>query len=204
MYPGAFWDERFKQTDYVYGTAPNAFLAEQLPQLPVGRMLLPAEGEGRNAVYAAELGWDVHAVDYSREGIAKARRLATERGVSLIYDYGDLSTWMPPEGTNYDALGVFFFHAREATRHAVLRRLSGLVKVGGHLIMEVFSPEQIGHSSGGPKAVELMYTPEELRMLFPEYEWLHFESGKTVLDEGPYHQGEAYTIRMVGRKGTPS
>ena len=79
------WNERYRQTDYFYGTAPNDFLAEHVGVLPKGRILCLAEGEGRNAVFLAEQGYDVVAVDGSEMGREKALQLAESRGVSIAY-----------------------------------------------------------------------------------------------------------------------
>ena len=74
MIASAMWDERYNTTEYVYGTDPNAFLANVVAEMPKGRTLCIAEGEGRNAVFLAEHGHDVVAVDSSAVGLEKARR----------------------------------------------------------------------------------------------------------------------------------
>ena len=125
----AFWDARYGEATFAYGTAPNEFFRNYLTQLAPGSLLLPAEGEGRNAVFAAELGWQVDAVDFSKAARQKARTLAAERGVSINYTTGDLLDFVPRN--KYDAVAMIFFHADPAVRAKVLRRYQDFVRPGG-------------------------------------------------------------------------
>lgn len=74
-----FWNERYSQAEYVYGETPNVFFAAQLDKLSAGTIILPCEGEGRNAVYAASQGWEVKAFDASEAGQKKALLLAEKK-----------------------------------------------------------------------------------------------------------------------------
>ena len=149
-----FWDARYEDEGYAYGTEPNAYFRRQLDRLPPGRLLLLAEGEGRNAVYAAKRGWQVTAVDFSDEGRAKAQRLAAAQGVRLAYQVADLTTlnWQQPG--HYDAVGLIYAHLAPTDRRAVHAAVAASLAPGGHLILEAFSPRQLGLPSGGARAAE--------------------------------------------------
>jgi cyclopropane fatty-acyl-phospholipid synthase-like methyltransferase len=190
-----FWDERFRSKTYVYGQTPNQYFAEQLKALPTpGRLLLPMEGEGRNAVFAAEQGWEVEAFDASKEGIRKARALAAERKVSFQYFQRTVEDFdYPPH--RYDAIGLIFGHLSPELRPAFHQKLQESLKVGGSLIMELFHPDQLGRPSGGPKVIEMLYDPDLLRADFPGLTFKELKVQTITLDEGEYHQGEAVVTR---------
>lgn len=200
-----FWNERYGQQEFAYGKAPNRFFESQLAHIAPGKLLLPAEGEGRNAVFAAELGWDVNAFDISEEGKRKAEQLASERKVTINYING---TW-EQSGLNqpgeYDAVGIIFNHFPRTVCQNYFTEFARALKPGGTLIVEVFSKEQISyqekHNSGGPKPVDMLFSVDELRDLFEELIHLELiEKTEVVLDEGPYHSGPASVIRVMGKR----
>jgi SAM-dependent methyltransferase len=193
-----FWNQRYDEPDFAYGTQPNAFFAQMIDTLPPGRLLLPGEGEGRQAVYAANRGWEVVAVDYSEAGREKALRLAAEQGVDFSYTIADLSTYAP-EGA-FDLVAMIFLHLPPTIRSAVHSKLAAALRPGGHLLAEVFRPEQLGRDSGGPKKLEMLYDEASLRADFPGFTWQQFEACEVELDEGPYHQGKAAVWRLLGEK----
>lgn len=200
-----FWDERYAQEHFVYGEAPNAFLAEQAHRLPQGaRVLLPADGEGRNGVWLAEQGHDVVTVDLSSEGPKKARALAARRGVSIRAETADLAHWDWPVA-GFDAVGAFYFHLVPDLRPALHARMVEALKPGGLILLEAFRPEQIEYKrrygSGGPREVEMLMTPEMLRADFAPAEPLLLEEAVVELDEGAFHSGPAAVVRAVFRKG---
>ena len=143
----AFWNSRYQATDYAYGKTPNAFFRTQLDKLPAGKILLPADGEGRNGVYAATRGWDVTAFDLSREGRRKAEALAAECGVSLRYLVGTLDE-MDFQAASFDALALVFAHFAAEQKTALYRELLRLLKPGGTIIFEAFSKN---HFAGAAK-----------------------------------------------------
>lgn len=215
------WDERYASEDYIYGTEPNAFFREHLALLPPGRILLPADGEGRNAVYAASRGWDVHAFDQSGEGRMKALALAAARGVSIHYDIADLAdaeAFHLADSANtgidsitgvvdaavsrgaFDAVGLFFVHMPEPLRHAVHARCVAALRQGGSILLEAFTPDQLRNGSGGPKDTALLYTAELLRDDFAALDITLLEEVTIPLDEGALHRGEACVVRLAGRK----
>ncbi len=200
----AFWNERYRGTEYAYGTAPNAWLKDMLHKLPPGRLLLPADGEGRNAVYAATLGWDVEACDLSVEGQRKALLLAADRGVRIGYQVGDFGL-LPYARASFDAAGLIYAHFDPAKRPAYHQLLDSYLKPGGHLILEGFSkrhPEwQARHPRiGGPRDIPLLYDLDEIERDFGHYEILYLQEEPVELREGELHVGEGCVIRFFARK----
>lgn len=193
------WDERYGGQDYIYGTKPNEFFREELQKIPPGIILLPAEGEGRNAVHAALENWNVFAIDLSIEGQKKALKLAKQYNVQINYDVSDLTEYNFPE-EKFDAIALIYTHLPESIRKTVHTKLLNSLKVGGILIFEAFSTEQLQYTSGGPKTLELLYTPEMVKEDFQSLQFIHFEKTITELSEGEYHKGIAHVIRLVAEK----
>ncbi|PLW96577.1 MAG: SAM-dependent methyltransferase [Marinilabiliales bacterium] len=194
-----FWNERYAKESYVYGTSPNAFFKEQLSLLDMGTILLPAEGEGRNAVYAAKLGWDVYAFDYSAQAQHKAIKLSEERRVSIHYEVAsfDEITFKPDF---FDCIALFFVHVHPDERKTYHRKIVEWLKLGGTLLLEGFSKEQINKPSGGPKNINMLFSEKELTDDFNTLRHIEIYDFNTHLDEGSFHQGEASVIRMKGIK----
>lgn len=199
-----FWNERYRQAEYAYGTDPNAFFKSRLGTLSPGRLLLPAEGEGRNAVYAATLGWQVSAFDQSAEGKKKADQLAQRRGVSI--DYRVLSVGsLPYVPGSFDAVGLTYAHFLPAERTALHRTVATLLRPGGTVILEAFSKRNLecvlaDERIGGPREASLLYATEDLRSDFAGFDILHLAEEEVELHEGLYHNGKGRVIRFVGRK----
>lgn len=201
-----FWNERYSEPRFVYGKEPNAFFKERLDLLKPGTILLPAEGEGRNAVYAAECGWEVFAFDTSEAGKLKADQLAQERNVRIHYEVG---TWEETSFKNrlFDVLGIVYNHFPPAMCEAYFDAWVKQLKPGGHVIMEVFSQQQIEyqkrHGSGGPQNPEMLYDLERVRKLFPSLQFTILEECEVHLKEGAYHDGLAHVVRMEGSTQSP-
>ena len=136
------WDERYNTAEYVYGTDPNAFLANVIDQIPKGRTLCVAEGEGRNAVFLAERGHDVVAVDASAVGLAKAQQLAGERGVAIETVVADLADFAIA-AHSWDAIVSIFAHVPPEIRKPLHRKMVQGLRSGGMLVLEAYTPEQI-------------------------------------------------------------
>jgi len=192
------WNERYRQPEYAYGKSANVFLEKQLMLLKPGKILFPAEGEGRNAIFAARHGWQVTAFDFSDEGRKKALSYASSLGISINYELCDVADFKTDQ--QFDALALIYTHFSSQQRKTLFTRFIQLLKPGGTLIMEVFSKNQLGRSSGGPKDLDLLYSVDEMQKLFPTIRFSHCQEELVVLDEGPYHQGEAVVIRLTGRK----
>lgn len=194
-----FWNERFSTEDYIYGTEPNEFFKEQIQLIKPGKILLPAEGEGRNGVYAASIGWSVDAVDFSVVAKEKALKLAETKSVKINYFISDLSDFKYPQNY-YDVVGIFFLHLPYEDRINIHSKLVSSLKPGGRIILEVFNKNQIHNSSGGPKDLELLYDEKDVLDSFAGMDTLLLESLTINLNEGNHHQGKADVIRYVGIK----
>lgn len=198
------WNERFSNAEFVYGELPNDYFREQIGKLPVGKILLPAEGEGRNGVYAARMGWQVSAFDISLKGKAKATKLAEKNNVTLDYQVGELHTLNYTPG-QFDALALIYAHFPAAIRSNMHKGLREYVRKGGVVIFEAFSKNHLQYNSnnetvGGPKEIGMLFSTEELLADFPEYEVIELEEKVIELNEGPFHSGTGSVIRFVGRK----
>jgi SAM-dependent methyltransferase len=193
------WDERYGAVALAYGSEPNRWLAAQAPRIrPGGRVLSLGEGEGRNAVWLASHGFSVVAVDASGVGLAKARRLATERGVAIDTVVADLRSYRPALAS-YDAVVSIFVHLPPTIRSAVHAAGEAALRPGGVLVMEAFTPRQLAFGSGGPRQAALLYEPATLRADFAGVEWEALDEIEVELDEGPFHQGRAAVVRGLGR-----
>lgn len=195
------WNTRFSTEAYVFGTAPNAFLASCRDLLPkAGRALAIADGEGRNGVFLAECGLDVLSVDFSPAAQAKAQVLAAARGVAIETVTADLLRWDWPEGA-FDVVAAIFFQFLEPDeRSDVFGRIRRALKPGGLLLIEGYRPEQIANGTGGPKTPDNMYTRELLEAAFGDFTDLRIEAYDAELDEGEGHKGISSVIDLVGRR----
>ena len=202
-----FWNERYGSPDYVYGKEPNEYLKEKLGSLQVGKILFPAEGEGRNAVFAAGLGWQVTAFDISEEGKNKAHKLAAEKKVQIDYHVLELhkNTFSPEE---FDAIALIYAHLSPQVKEEYFRYLVSFLKVGGYLIFEGFSREHLEYQKkdpgvGGPKDLETLFSREELKRAFKDFEFSEFFETEILLNEGRFHRGTGAVIRFMARKLPP-
>ncbi len=199
-----FWDQRYADEHYAYGTLPNAYLKEKAVELAPGKILLPAEGEGRNAVFMSTMGWETYAFDQSVEGRNKALHLAADYDVEISYTISDVENIHYPENS-FDALALIFAHFPGENRRSYHRKLSRFLKPGGHLITEGFSKEhatfqKFNPKAGGPRDATMLYNMEELKKDFNDLEFIEATEEKVVLDEGEFHQGEASVIRIFAVK----
>lgn len=196
-----FWDQRFAEPGYKYGTEPNAFVCQEAARLlPNSRVLVPGDGEGRNGVWLAQQGHQVTSVDSSAVGLQKAQALAAQRGVTLTTRLVDLADWAPAPDS-FDAVVLVFTHLPSSIRAGAHQRLAVGLRRGGWLMQEAFHPHQLSYHSGGPKELSMLYTPELLDhdfagLLQPVVSW----SGEVSLSEGPGHQGLACVTRWVGQR----
>jgi 2-polyprenyl-3-methyl-5-hydroxy-6-metoxy-1,4-benzoquinol methylase len=193
------WNTRYAGTEFIYGTEPNQFLKYELSKISPGKILFLGEGEGRNAVYAATLGWDVDAVDYSASGKVKAELLAAEKDVKINYFVDDLSTYTPKQNY-YNAVVLIYLHLEEELREKVHQNAMTFLKPGGKIIFEAFEKEQLKNNSGGPKSIELLYTLQDIVEDFIDLDFEKLSKEKIVLNEGKGHEGEGVVIRFVGNK----
>ena len=191
------WDDRYADSDYLFGTAPNDFLksvAERLP--PNSRILCLADGEGRNGVYLATLGHKVTAVDQSRVGLEKAKKLAKQKQVSIETIKADLAEYdLGVE--SWDCIVSIFFHIPSSVRAHIYPRIITALKPGGILILESYTPEQLNHGTGGPPIAELMLTKDELAQYFSEMNLEHLQELEREVIEGTGHTGLASVVQLL-------
>ncbi|WP_324756182.1 class I SAM-dependent methyltransferase [Sphingobacterium thalpophilum] len=198
------WNDRYNNAEYAYGIDPNDFLKEQLAKLPVGKILFPAEGEGRNAVYTATLGWEVFAFDISLEGSKKAIQLAEKNNVNIDYQVGDFPT-LDFKANQFDAIALIYAHFPAEIKSAYHKLLNSYLREGGVIIFEAFSKKHLEYRQknekvGGPKDLASLFSIEELQSDFKDYEIIELAETEVELNEGLYHNGIGSVIRFVGRK----
>ncbi|WP_224703385.1 class I SAM-dependent methyltransferase [Devosia aquimaris] len=197
----SFWDTRYSQDGYIFGEAPNRFVAANADRLRGYRNALAvADGEGRNGVFLAEQGLDVLSIDASPVGLAKAEKLARNRGVSLTTQCGDIGAYDWPEAAFDVVAAIFIQFAPPAMRDAMFAGMVQTLKPGGILLLEGYRPEQLGYGTGGPSQLENLYTEELLRDRFAALEIISLESYDAELSEGTAHAGPSALIDLVARK----
>lgn len=198
------WNERFSKPEFAYGESPNEYFKTQLNKLPLGKILLPAEGEGRNGVYAALQGWQVAAFDISIEGRNKALRLADKNNVKLEYQVGELQSFGYAPG-QFDVIALIFAHFPTDIKSSMHKALNTYLRSGGIVIFEAFSKNHLRYNSnnepvGGPKEIGMLFSTDELESDFPNYSVVELEERVVNLNEGPFHSGTGSVIRFVGQK----
>lgn len=198
------WNERYANEEFAYGEEPNNYLKEQLTKLDTGKILFPAEGEGRNAVFAAKSGWTVSAFDISNEGLKKALHLAEKNNVSIDYQIGELQALNYQEEQFY-AIALIYAHFPANIKSQLHKELDKYLRKGGIIIFEAFSKNHLDYLAknekvGGPKDIQSLFSIEEIEADFNNYEIIELEEMVIHLNEGIYHNGEGSVIRFVGRK----
>lgn len=200
-----FWEERYGAKEFAYGVEPNVFFKKTVKDFKLnGTILLPAEGEGRNAVFAAKKGLDVTCFDMSTRGKEKALKLATLNNVSINYVLGELSE-MEFEENSFDVIALIYAHFPPEVKSKYHQKVSEWLKKDGVLILEGFSKNQLeinkeNEQSFGPKNIEMLYTVEEIKNDFSVLETIELREEFIHLNEGIYHKGKGAVIRYIGKK----
>lgn len=199
-----YWDKRYGHENFTYGVEPNIYVGTKLPLLAPGKILFPADGEGRNSVYAAKLGWDVSAFDYSNVGKEKAENLAKKNNVKINFT---VQRFLEEnyEQNEFDVIGLTFVHFEPELKIEMHQRLDSYLKVGGYIILEAFSKEhreinKVNPAVGGPPDENMMYSIIEIERDFLNYEFLELKKEMINLNEGVGHIGQSSVIRFVGKK----
>ncbi len=193
-----FWDARYAVDEYVFGTAPNRFLASQQALIRQGmRALSIADGEGRNGVWLAGQGANVHAVDVSPVALDKAKKLASARGVTLEFELADLLDWTWPEAAYDLVVAIFIQFAPPPERERIIDGIRRTLKPGGLLILQGYTPKQIEFATGGPSNPANLYTEVLLREWFGDWEILHLSEHEDFISEGAHHHGMSALIDLV-------
>ncbi|MCS3532840.1 bifunctional 2-polyprenyl-6-hydroxyphenol methylase/3-demethylubiquinol 3-O-methyltransferase UbiG [Chryseobacterium sp. JUb7] len=198
------WDDRYRDEEYAYGKNPNMYFQQELDGLKPGKILLAAEGEGRNAVYAAKKGWQVTAFDISEEGKNKALQLAEQHHVEIDYQVGELPE-LGFEEEYFDVIALVYAHFPAEIKSVYHRLLNGYLKKGGFIIFEAFSKKHLEYrlkngKVGGPADIESLFSIEELENDFKNFDFQVFKEQIIDLNEGMYHIGTGSVIRLTGIK----
>lgn len=195
--PRATWEGRYGSTDaYLYGTEPNDFLRTAVEGLPAGDVLCLADGEGRNGVHLASLGHRVTSVDLTESGMAKAARLAADRGVELTTVVADLAHY--DLGTaRWDLIVSIFAHTPPPVRAAIHGSIARALRPGGRFVLEAYTPDQIGRGTGGPPVPQLTMTLAGLRQELTGMRIEHGEELVRSVVEGPGHTGDGAVVQVV-------
>lgn len=190
---GETWDKRYKTEDFVYGTEPVVFLQDQIARLGNGKALCLAAGEGRNAVYLAQQGFDVLAVDISPKGLEKATRMARDRGVEIQTVVADLQEYDMGQ-SQYDLITDFYHYDP-----TLFPKVMAALKPGGKFILQNFSTEQTATNRFGPRDPAYLVMSGELLGDFAGARILYYEETVVDLNEG-MHQGPGAVIRLIVEK----
>jgi SAM-dependent methyltransferase len=198
------WDKRYSSEEFAYGEEPNNYLKEQLDKLKPGTILFPAEGEGRNAVYAAKTGWNVFGFDISEEGKKKALQFAKSNSVKIDYQIGELEN-LQYRADQFDAIGLIYAHFPAAIKSHYHTILNTYLRKGGVVIFEAFSKKHLNYVQkdekvGGPKDIESLFSIAEIKSDFPDYDFEELAEMEIELNEGLFHNGKGSVIRFAGRK----
>lgn len=199
------WNNKYAVNEYIYGEEPNEYFKYAIGKFVLwGQLLLPAEGEGRNAVYAAQKGLKVVAFDQSEEGKYKAEKLAKKKGVEIDYQVGEFPD-LPLMEEKFDAAALIYAHFAPQIRSEYHRLIASLIKPGGTIIVEGFSTQHIEYqklnpSIGGPRNREMLYSKEMIQHDFSDFEPIELIETEIELSEGSGHNGTGKVIRFIGRK----
>ena len=197
--PKDLWEARYGGDGRIFGVEPNDFLRESLPLLGSGRALCLAEGEGRNAVFLAQSGFEVTAVDLAESGVRKTLELAAQRGVHVDAHAADLADYELGESA-WELVVSIFAHMPPAVRADLHRRVAQSLKPGGIFLLEAYTPAQIGRGTGGPPAAELTMTLADLRRELEPLEFLHAVELEREVIEGSGHRGLGAVVQLIARR----
>ena len=193
------WEQRYAEPTFAYGTEPNDFLRAVTEVIPRGRVLCLAEGQGRNAVYLAQRGYEVTAVDQSTMGMQRAKQLAAERGVSITTQVADLA-FFDLGRECWSGIVSIFAHIDPVSRRELHRRVVNGLKPGGVFVLEAYSPAQLRFGTGGPKAAELCMNLADLKQELAGLEFLQAQEIEREVFEGSYHTGQGAVVQILARK----
>ena len=194
------WDERYGTEELIWKAEPNRFLVEELDALAPGRALDVACGEGRNAVWLASKGWRVTGADFSRAGLAKAQRLATDRGVEVTWVEADVVEWRPPTAS-FDLVVVMYLHLPAEQRRRALAHAAAALAPGGVLLVVGHDTSNLLKGTGGPQDPAVLFTPEEI---VEDLSGLQIERAEQVKRTVVTDAGEATAIDALVRAVRPS
>lgn len=193
------WDKTYSTDAYVYGEQPNLFLQQQVAQIPLGNVLCLADGEGRNSVFLAKLGYNVTAVDLSLVGLEKAKKLADKHNVNVNYIHADLAAF-DLGSEQWDGIVAIFCHLPQSLRQSLHSRLAPSLKKNGVYLVEGYTPEQLNYKTGGPPNAEMMLSKQILLDEIEALNFLYLEELEREVHEGINHNGLGHVVQAIGRK----
>ena len=207
MDQNSIWSKRYSDAgeEYLFGTEPNRFLARHEALLQNGGSALSiADGEGRNSVWLAGLGLKVTGVEISAVAIEKARHLAAARKAEVEFIQADmLATSFPPtdlQGAFDWVIGIFIQFVGPQGRDRQFEVMKRLTRPGGHILLLGYTPKQLEYGTGGPSAIENLYTEDMLRAAFANWDIEELVEYEDTIAEGTGHLGRSALIGMVARK----
>lgn len=193
-----FWNNRYETNNTVYGNEPNQYFKSFIDTHKPGTILLPAEGEGRNAIYAAQKGWQVDAFDFSKVAQEKALQRASIKKVKINYKVMHIENYKALK--QYDAIGLIYVHLEPVLRKTFHAEIAKSLPGAGYLVFEAFAKEQKNRTSGGPKEDVLLYDAPSICSDFQNLHILSCGQKEVDLEEGEFHKGKADVLRLIGQK----
>ncbi len=199
------WNSNYRSKEYIYGKEPNVFFCKSIDKYKLsGKALFPADGEGRNSVYAALRGFNVSAFDISNEGRKKALALAQESRCIIDYRVGSLNE-VDYGNSKFDVIVLIFAHFTPELLFEYHSRFVDMLNPNGYVILEGFSKANLEYrlknpSIGGPPVAEMLFSPDIIANSFEGLEVVELEELKVTLNEGIKHIGEGVVVRYIGRK----
>ena len=197
-----FWNERFDKEEFIFGKEPNEYLVEKTKQYlkPNYKVLCIADGEGRNGVWLAKQGMQVVGFDASDIALVKAKQFAKENHVEVEYSFSDTDSFDWQANTFNAVVAIFIQFADPAMRERIFQNVYQTLKPGGIFILQGYTPKQLDYKTGGPSAIEHLYTEESIQELAKDFEVLELVSYEKVLNEGARHSGMSALLGLVAKK----
>lgn len=192
------WNKKYASEDYFFGKNPNDFFKETIDKLEPGKALFIGEGEGRNSVYAASIGWDVDAIDISDVGMTKAKKLADEKNVEINYQLSDAFQYNYSENY-YDAIFLIYFHIDSKQRDSYYQKLISSLKPDGKIILLVYAEEHLKHNGNGPKDINVLYSLADIAEIFIDLKFNEFKKEELNRTKKGVVQNSTI-IKFVGTK----
>ena len=194
------WDRKYSAVEHLWSVKPNRFLVGEVAELPPGRALDLACGEGQNAIWLATLGWDVVGVDFSAAAIAKARARAERERVQTEFVCSDLLEYQPPARA-FDLVLLLYLHLPAAARRQILAMAADALADGGTLVLVGHDLTNLTDGVGGPSDASVLYTPDEIALELPE---LETEKAARVLRNVDGEERDAVDVLVRARRPKPS
>lgn len=194
-----FWDEKYSNVDYLYGELPNDFLKEEAHLFKVpSKILSLGEGEGRNALFLAGLGHELHCVDTSEVAKEKTLKSFEKNHLAVSYAVEDLTHYNP--SLCFDGVVSIWCHMPKELRKIVHQRVYDWLNPNGLFLIEGYTADQLSFGTGGPKDLNLLYTFADLENELSKFKKIIFREVKRDVQEGSGHSGMSATLQILCQK----